>query len=120
MMYHYVDVNQIVNTLYCEDQTEFLIEFPVYCDQPSFISPGEKLKIPTLTYVFNIPKTHFVEFNGITTNISISTYNGVIHPDTYGLIYITLVNTSLELREVPKHIKLGSIKIRKYLCNNEA
>ena len=117
-MFHYIDVNKIVNALYCEDQTNFLIEFPVYSDQAIFITPGEKVKVPTLTYVFNIPKSHFVQFKGITSNISISTTSGVLHPDTYGLVCVQLLNFSLESRDIPKSIKLGSIEIKKYLNHN--
>ena len=56
----------------------------VFSDQMSIIESGGRMKISTTTYVFNIPKTHYIAFQGINTNISISAESGVIHPDKNG------------------------------------
>ena len=118
-MNQYIDVKRITDTLYLEDQTKVLIEFPVFSDQVSIIESGGRMKISTTTYVFNIPKTHYIAFQGINTNISISAESGVIHPDKNGILYISIINSSLETRDVPRGIQLGSVSVKKYSHFND-
>ena len=113
-MNQYIDVKRITDTLYLEDQTKVVIEFPVYSDQLSIIEPGGKIKTCTLTYIFNIPKTHYVSFTGFEMNISVSAESGVTNPEKNGILYISMINTSLEYRTIPRGIQLGVILIKKY------
>ena len=114
VMNQYIDVKRIVENLYMEDQTKVVIEFPVYSEQFFIIESGQRAKISTFTYVFNIPKSHYVAFKGIETNISVSAESGIITPEKNGTLFITLMNMSLESRDIPRGIQLGSISIKKY------
>ena len=114
-MNQYIDVKRITDTLYLEDQTNVVIEFPVHSDQLSIIEPGGgKIKTCTLTYIFNIPKTHYVSFTGFEMNISVLAESGVTNPEKNGILYVSMINTSLESRTIPRGIQLGGTSIRKY------
>ena len=47
-------------------------------------------------------------------NISVSAESGVTNPEKNGILYINIINTSLESRTIPRGIQLGVISIRKY------
>ena len=113
-MNQYIDVKRITDTLYLEDQAKVLIEFPVYSDQLSIIEPGGKIKTSTLTYIFNIPKTHYISFTGFEMNILVSAESAVINPEKNGILYVSMINTSLESRNIPRGIQIGVLSIRKY------
>ena len=47
-------------------------------------------------------------------NISVSAESGVTNPEKNGILYISMINTSLESRTIPRGIQLDVISIRKY------
>ncbi len=117
-MYQYIDVNQIIDTKFCEDQSEVVIEFPVYSNIESEIKHGSRQKIKSSTSIFNIPKTHFVSFKGIQTNIGISTKFGIVHPDFFGVLHIDVFNSGLQNHILPYNLKLGTLSIKQYSAFN--
>ena len=52
-MNQYIDVKRITDTLYLEDQTKVVIEFPVHSDQLSILNRGVKSKHAHL-HIFSI------------------------------------------------------------------
>ena len=113
-MKQFIDVKRITDSLYIEDQSEVIIELPVYTECLTLVPSGTKIKVPTSCYVFNMPSSHYVMFRGINTNISITAISGVLDPSKNGTLYIDVINLSLEEREIPRNLKLGSLCIKKF------
>ena len=91
-----------------------IIELPVYTECLTLVPSGTKIKVPTSSYVFNVPTSHYVMFRGINTNISITAVSGVLDPSKNGILFIDVINLSLEEREIPRNLKLGSLCIKKF------
>ena len=120
-MYCYIDVKRVTDSIVYEDQSEINIEFPIHADNTIEIHPGSKRKIRSTTFVFNIPTSHYVSFNGINTNISLSTKSQlVLHPESNGLFIVDVMNFSLETRIIPQQMKLGTLNIKKYDTSTES
>ena len=113
-MNQFIDVKRITDSLYIEDQNELINEIPVYTESLTLVSSGTKINIPTSCYVFNIPISHYVMFRGINTNISITAISGVLDSSQNGILFIDVINLSLEEREIPRNLKLGSLCIKKF------
>ena len=113
-MNQFIDVKRITDSLYIEDQSEVIIELPVYTECLTLVPSGTRIKVPTSSYVFNVPISHYVMFRGINTNISITAISGVLDPSKNGILFIDVINLSLEEREIPRNLKLGSLCIKKF------
>ena len=113
-MNQHIDVKRITDAVYIEDQSNLKLEFPVHSDSLYLLESGGKRKIFTDTCLFNIPKTHYVLFRGINTNISVTTLSEVVHPDKCGVLVVDAINSSLEEREIPRNLQLGFVCIKKY------
>ena len=113
-MNQFIDVKRITDSLYIEDQSELIIELPVYTESLTLVPSGTKIKVPTSCYVFNTPVSHYVMFRGINTNISVTAISGVLDPSKNGILFIDVINLSLEDREIPRGLKLGSLCIKKF------
>ena len=115
-MNQFIDVKRITDSLYIEDQSEVIIELPVYTECLTLVPSVTKIKVPTSSYVFNVPTSHYVMFRGINTNISITAVSGVLDPSKNGILFIDVINLSLEEREIPCNLKLGSLCIKTIPC----
>jgi len=121
-MYHILDVGNIVDSFSCNSPCgygQIHLGIDVYSDNDEVIESGSVKKVKTRAAVFNIPKTHYIQLEGISTNIGICSSGGVLNPDTFGNIYIYVKNTSLQSQSLPKQMKLGSIFVKPfYDCSN--
>jgi dUTPase len=121
-MYHILDVGKIVDSFSCHSlckYTQIHLGIDVCLDDDEVIESGSVKKVKTHAAVYNIPITHYIQVEGISTNIGICSIGGVLHPDTYGYIHIYVRNTSLQSRSLPKQMKLGSIFVKPFYdcCN---
>ena len=114
-MYHYIDVNVIIGSIPIENQADVTIEFPVYSSKEDEVKQASYTKVKSSTAVYNIPDTNYISFNGITTNIGVSTKDGVLHHNSFGFLYIDVHNSSLQVHTIPYGMKLGSISIKRYI-----
>jgi len=121
-MYHILDVGNIVDSFSCNSPCEYTqihLGIDVCSDDDEVIESGSVKKVKTRTAVFNTPETHYIQLEGISTNIGICSIGGVLNPDTFGNIHIYVRNTSLQSQSLPKQMKLGSIFVKPfYDCSN--
>ena len=106
-MNQFIVVKRITDSLYIEDQSELIIELPVYTESLTLVPSGTKIKVPSSCYVFNTPVSHYVMFRGINTNISVTAISGVLDPSKNGILFIDVINLSLQDREIPCYLYLG-------------
>jgi len=123
-MYHILNVGKIVDSFSCNSLFDFstiCVSIDVFLDSDDIIiDSGSIKKVKTSVAVYNTPNTHYIQLEGISTNIGLSSVGGVLKPDTFGYIYIYVKNTSLQSRALPKQMKLGSIYIKQFYddcCN---
>ncbi|HIF02108.1 MAG TPA: hypothetical protein EYQ84_01820 [Nitrospinaceae bacterium] len=121
-MYHILDVAKIVESFSCDSQlkyTQIHLGIDVCLADDEVIDVGSTKKVKTCAAVYNIPNTHYIQLEGISTNIGICSIGGVLNPDTFGYIHIYVKNTSLQSHALPKHMQLGSIFVKPFYdgCN---
>ena len=113
IMNQYIDVKRIADTLYLEDQTKLVIEFLVHSDQLSIIEPGGNQNMHTFLY-FQYSKNSLCIIHRIWNDYI--SFSRIRRDKSWknGILYVSMINTSLESRTIPRGIQLGVISIRKY------
>lgn len=111
MSYH-LDVGKLVDSI--KYSPEANIQFEVHISKECSIPPGGKVRVKSNFGVYNIPETHYLYFKGIQTNIGISTKEGVFKNDSFGYIYVTIYNSSVEERMIPSEMHLGWVLVKSY------
>jgi len=121
-MCHILDVAKIVDSFGCNSLFNFstiCVSIDVCLASDDVIDSGSIKKVRTNVAVYNTPSTHYIQLEGISTNIGLSSVDGVLKTDTFGYIYVYVKNSSLQTHALPKQMKIGSISIKKFYdcCN---
>ena len=95
------------------------VTFPVCVAGEEVIDSGETKRVQTCTLILfdDIPSSHYMKFEGITTNIGLRTLSGVLKNDFSGYFYAMTHNSSTEALKVPSCTYVGSLVLRKFYNN---
>ena len=122
MVTQYINVGHIVQSLPESDESwknscfhHATIELDVCLAEEVTIESGGTTKVKSCAAVYNIPDTHYVDFRGIRTNIGIFTREGVLKNNSFGFLHVYVHNSSLESHTLPSRMRLGSLKITRYI-----
>ena len=95
------------------------VTFPVCVSGEEVLDSGETKLVQTCTIILvdNIPSSHYMKFEGITTNIGLHTLSGVLKNDFSGYFYARTHNSSTEVFKLPSGTYIGSLVLKKFYDN---
>ena len=95
------------------------VTFPVCVSGEEVLDSGETKLVQTCTIILfdNIPSSHYMKFEGITTNIGLRTLSGVLKNDFSGYFYARTHNSSTDVLKISSGTYIGLLVLRKFYDN---
>ena len=129
-MCQYIDIQKLVNALPEKNECslnsanhyhhpEISIELPICLFNDELFEAVQTKKVQTCTILYNLPDSHYVEFNGFKFNTGVYSLSGVIRNNFCGFFYASVHNSCIHTQVIPTGTCLGSLSIKKYYDTDE-
>ena len=129
-MCQYIDVKKLVNALPEKNECSFYstnhyyhpeisVELPICVSNEESFEAVQTKKVQTCTILYNLPDSHYVNFNGFRFNTGVYSLSGVIRNNFCGFFYASVHNSCAHSQVIPSGTCSGSLSIKKYYDINE-
>ena len=95
------------------------VTFPVCVSSEEVLDSGETKLVQTCSIILfdNIPSSHYMKFERITTNIGLHALSGVLKNDFSGYFCVRTHNSSTGVLKISSGTHIGSLIVRKFYDN---